>query len=63
MDTWNNNAKKAMLENPDYFIWWYTVKSVGLGVVAAVAAYYIGKDRGRRLAGTFSGITVDRRLK
>lgn len=45
---WTDDAKKAIADNPDYFVWWYTVKSVGLGVVAAYAAYLIGKERGRR---------------
>lgn len=54
--TWGDEAKKAMQDNPDYFVWWYTVKSVGLGVVAAVAAYYIGKDVSRRSRGTFNGL-------
>jgi hypothetical protein len=54
---WSADAKKAMQENPDYFVWWYTAKSIGLGVVAAVAAYYIGKDVARReRKGTFAGI-------
>lgn len=44
----SDDAKAAMTANPDYFVWWYTAKSIGLGVVAAVAAYYIGKERGRR---------------
>ena len=58
MAGWTDNAKRAMGETPDYFVWWYTVKSVGLGVVAAVAAYYIGKDVARRQAGrTFARIT------
>lgn len=48
MAGWTDNAKRAMQENPDYFVWWYTAKSVGLGIVAAVAAYYIGKDVARR---------------
>lgn len=42
------DAKKAITENPDYFVWWYTVKSVGLGVVAAYAAYLLGREHGRR---------------
>lgn len=55
--TWNSNAKKAMQDNPDYFVWWYTAKSIGLGVAAAVAAYYIGKDRARREGrGSFGGL-------
>ncbi len=40
---WSDDAKDAMLDNPDYFIWWYTVKSVGL----AALAYYVGKEHGR----------------
>ena len=48
MAGWTDNAKRAIQQNPDYFVWWYTVKSVGLGVVGAVAAYYIGKDVARR---------------
>lgn len=44
----SEDAKKAITENPDYFVWWYTVKSVGLGVVAAYAAYLLGKEHGRR---------------
>lgn len=43
---WHRDAKKTMLENPDYFVWWYTVKSVGLGAAVAVAAYFLGKSRG-----------------
>lgn len=45
---WSDDAKKAIVENPDYFVWWYTVKSVGLGVVAAYAAYLLGKSRRKR---------------
>lgn len=44
----SEDAKKAIVENPDYFVWWYTVKSVGLGVVAAYAAYLLGREHGRR---------------
>lgn len=44
----SDDARKAITENPDYFVWWYTVKSVGLGVVAAYAAYLLGRDHGRR---------------
>lgn len=44
---WTDDARKAMQASPDYFVWWYTVKSVGLGVVAAWAAYLYGKSKGR----------------
>lgn len=43
---WTDNAVKAMTENPAYFAWWYTVKSVGLGVMVGVASYYIGFKHG-----------------
>ena len=44
----SEDARKAIAENPDYFVWWYTVKSVGLGIAAAYAAYLLGRDHGRR---------------
>jgi hypothetical protein len=37
------DARRAMDAAPDYFVWWYTVKSVGLGVVAAGLAFMIGR--------------------
>lgn len=40
------NAKAAITENPDYFAWWYTVKSVGLAAAVGAACYYAGKSRG-----------------
>lgn len=42
------NAKRAMNQNPNYFVWWYTVKSVGLAVAVGTAAYYAGKSVGIR---------------
>lgn len=42
---WSADAKKAITENPDYFVWWYTVKSVGLAVVAAFATYQLAKNK------------------
>jgi hypothetical protein len=43
---WTENAKAAMQASPDYFVWWYTVKSLGLVAVAIVAAYALGKSSG-----------------
>ena len=43
LNDWGGEAQKAITENPRYFVWWYTVKSVGLGVVAAGAAYLLGR--------------------
>ena len=48
MSGFSDDAKQAMTTSPDYFVWWYTAKSIGLGVVAAYAAYLLGKERGRR---------------
>ena len=39
----SDDAQKAITENPAYFVWWYTVKSVGLCVVAAGLAFMIGR--------------------
>lgn len=45
---WSETAMKAIVENPEYFVWWYTVKSVALCGVAAYAAYLYGKSKGQR---------------
>ena len=41
---WGDDARKAMQDNPDYFVWWYTAKSLGLVAVAVVAAYCAGRS-------------------
>lgn len=46
--TWGDDARRAITENPDYFVWWYSVKSMALVVAIAAAAYYAG--RGKRCA-------------
>ncbi len=43
LGSFSSDARKAMEAAPDYFVWWYTVKSVGLGVVAAALAFMIGR--------------------
>jgi len=43
---WSATAKIAIEANPDYFVWWYTVKSVGLCVAVAYAAYLYGRSKG-----------------
>lgn len=52
---WHRDAKQTMLENPDYFVWWYTVKSVGLGVAVALGGYFLGKSRGLEIGAKFAG--------
>lgn len=44
--SWTANARRAMDSNPTYFVWWYTVKSVGLAAAVGAACYYAGKNRG-----------------
>ena len=44
----SDDGRKALQASPDYFLWWYTVKSVGLGVVAAGLAFMIGRATVKR---------------
>ncbi len=46
MNGWTDEANKAIQQNPSYFSWWYTVKSVGLGVAVAGLAYLVGRNQG-----------------
>jgi len=45
MAGWSDDAKQAITDNPDYFVWWYTVKSVACGVFVALAAYWFAKSQ------------------
>lgn len=38
-----DDARTAITVAPNYFVKWYTIKSVGLGVVAAALAFMIGR--------------------
>lgn len=49
LGTFSSDAKAAIDANPDYFVWWYTAKSLALVVAVAGVAYLIGKERGRRV--------------
>lgn len=40
---WSGDAKKAITENPDYFVWWYTFKSLALVGALAAAVYFYGQ--------------------
>lgn len=42
------DARTAITRNPDYFVWWYTVKSVGLGVAVGLIGFLIGRATARR---------------
>lgn len=43
-----DDGKKAIAASPDYFLKWYTIKSIGLGVVAAGLAFMIGRATVKR---------------
>jgi len=49
--TWGEDARKAITENPDYFVWWYSVKSMALVAALAGLAYYVGRDSRPRASG------------
>jgi len=42
--SWDSDAQRALTESPGYFMRWYTLKSLGLVVAIAIAAYYVGKS-------------------
>ncbi len=42
------DARKAITTTPDYFVFWYTVKSVSLCAVAAGLAFMVGRATVRR---------------
>ncbi len=48
LEGWSEDAQAAMLANPPYFVWWYSVKSIALVAVACALAYQVGKNSGRR---------------
>ena len=43
-----SDARMAITRAPDYFMWWYTVKSIGLGVAVGVIGFLIGRATARR---------------
>lgn len=43
LGSFSSDARQAITTNPDYFVWWYTVKSVGLGVAFTAPAFMIGR--------------------
>ena len=41
VDGWTDDAQKAITENPKYFVWWYTAKSLALvGAIGAAIFFY-----------------------
>lgn len=48
LGSFSSDARTAMQAAPDYFVWWYTVKSVSLCVVAAGLAFMVGRATAKR---------------
>ena len=42
------NGAEAIRRNPDYFLWWYTAKSIGVAVAAAAFTYMLGREHARK---------------
>jgi ElaB/YqjD/DUF883 family membrane-anchored ribosome-binding protein len=42
------DARTAIKQAPDYFVWWYTAKSIGLGLAVGVIGFLIGRATARR---------------
>lgn len=43
LGSFSSDARDAIQKAPDYFVWWYTVKSIGLGVAVGALAFMIGR--------------------
>ena len=43
LGNFSSDARQAVTTAPDYFVWWYTAKSIGLGVAVGVIGYLLGK--------------------
>ncbi len=48
LGSFSSDARQAIQASPDYFVWWYTVKSVGLCVMAAGLAFMVGRATVKR---------------
>jgi hypothetical protein len=43
LGAFSTDARTAIIANPDYFVWWYTAKSIGLGVAVGIIGFLIGR--------------------
>ena len=44
----SSDARVAIKQAPDYFVWWYTAKSIGLGIAVGVIGFLIGRATAKR---------------
>lgn len=42
---WYDDGKAALQASPDYFLKWYTAKSVGLVILACWLSYKLGQSK------------------
>jgi len=49
LGNFTDDARVAMAASPDYFVWWYSAKSMLLVGAVAALAYQLGKAAGRKL--------------
>ena len=47
MNGFSEDASRAVQQNPEYFMAWYTLKSLALVVAIGAVCYYVGKEHGR----------------
>jgi len=43
----SSNAQAAITQNPNYFVWWYTIKSVALCASLMALAFFVGRGSRR----------------
>jgi len=48
LGAFSSDARVAITQAPDYFVWWYTAKSIGLGVAVGVIGFLIGRATAKR---------------
>lgn len=44
----SDDARHAIQTAPDYFVWWYTAKSIGLAVTLAALTFMVGRASCKR---------------
>lgn len=42
------DAREAIQTHPDYFVWWYTAKSIALCASLCTVAFLLGRSSARR---------------
>lgn len=43
LGSFSTDARTAITTSPDYFVRWYTLKSIGLGVAVGVIGFLLGR--------------------